>query len=194
LHQRTRTLVVAFLAVTGVSQPGHAQILPALPPGTQVQVTTRTGERVIGPLAEVRIDSLYLSTTYRRPERAMAMSDIRRIAYQDGKVFHGRIGALIGIGAGLVTAQLAGRTVGAFRTQDGRNIMMLLGAGVGGFIGLAYGSPRWVVACGDVAQRPTGQGMPTLALRMRFQPSGARMRRQTDAGERRSGRHLRAAK
>jgi hypothetical protein len=155
LRTTTRSLLILLLAFTGGSPRVEAQArIPMVPPGALVQVTMSTGGRVIAPLAELRRDSLFLSTTKDSPERAIAMSGIRRIAYQDGKVFHGRTGALVGIGVGLGTALLAGRTLGAFRTQDGRNIMMLLGAGIGGFTGLACGSPRWVVAYGEVAQRP----------------------------------------
>ena len=138
-----------------------------------VRGTTRAGERFEGPLAEVRGDTLHLATTPQQPERAVAMAGVRTLAYENGTRTYGLQGAAIGAGIGIVIAVLAGRGEDAdfrvFSSQPGRNVMMLLGAGIGGAMGRGTSSSRWVDAMPPVSQRRMLARSPTLVvMRMRF--------------------------
>ena len=111
-----------------------------------VRITTADGERVVGPLAEVRGDTIHLSTTTATPARSMALTGVRAIAYQDGKEFHGRKGALIGAGIGVLIGLLGGGCGDRECVPSPRQMLTIcgvLGAGIGGLVGLANGTPHW---------------------------------------------------
>ena len=159
-----RRLIVTCVALLGCAEAVAAQRLSSLAPGTLVRITTTDGERVVGPLALVRGDTILLSTTPSDTARVIALSRIRAVAYQDGKDFHGRRGALIGavIGAtlGLVTSLADTKSDYRVTPRQAATILGVLGTGIGGFIGLASGTPHWVDACSDVAQQRASHDAP----------------------------------
>ncbi|MCC7055358.1 MAG: hypothetical protein IT355_18945 [Gemmatimonadaceae bacterium] len=163
--------LACLLALPCLSPAAGAQRLPIIRPGTLLQFTDRTGTRIVAPLAAISGDTVYLSTTLERTESAVPLTHIARLAYADGTEFHGRKGAAIGAGIGLAVAFILGRTESGewrlFSTRDGRNTMAILGAGIGGFIGLAHRTPRWVVARGDVGLHLRSRNaVPALAFRL----------------------------
>lgn len=166
--------IAAFLLLVCVaSQPLSAQPIRNLQPGTLVRITTRTGECIEGPLAELRADTVFLGTTLSQPERTISLVNVRRLAYADGEIGHSLRGALIGAGVGLTVALLAGRGEDAdwrmFSSSTGRNVMTVLGAGGGALIGDRLKSPRWVVAWSKIASgRNTHRGSFALAVRRHF--------------------------
>jgi hypothetical protein len=137
--------------------PAAAQSLTRIPPETLVRVTPLVGPRVIGPLAEIRADSIFLASTVRQSYQPIALGSIRQLAYQDGVETHTLRGALIGAGIGLAIAFLGGRgdtdDFRVFSLPRVRNVMMLTGAFIGG--ARAPQSPRWVVAL-DRGEGTTG--------------------------------------
>ena len=162
-------LLLACLA----SQLLSAQPIRKLKPGTLVRITTLTGERIEGPLAELRADTVFLGTTLSQPERAVSLVNARQFAYADGEVGHSLRGALIGAGVGLTVALLAGRGEDAdwrvFSSSAGRNVMTVLGAGGGALIGNRLKSPRWVVAWSKIGRRRDANAASfALAVRRHF--------------------------
>ena len=151
----------------------HAQRLPKLEPGTMIRGTTSAGDRFEGPLAEIRGDTLHLATTPEHAERAIALAGVRKLAYGDGTRTYGLEGAAIGAGIGIVIAVLAGRGEDGdwrvFSSQAGRNVMMLLGGGIGGAMGRGTSSPRWVETMPPLSQHRMVARSPTLVvMRLRF--------------------------
>jgi hypothetical protein len=146
-----------FGAIALAAFPAAAQSLTRITPETLVRVTPLVGPRIIGPLAEIRADSIFLASTVRQAYQPMALRSVRQLAYQDGVETHTLRGALIGAGVGLAIAWLGGRgdtdDFRVFSLPRVRNVMMLTGAFMG--VARAPQSPRWVVAL-DRGDSPTG--------------------------------------
>lgn len=170
---RQTVAILLLLLVGTLPAPASAQPFRELAPGTLVRVTTRDGRRIEGPLTGWRGDSLFLSTTLEQPEWATSLSDIRRLAYEDGRRFHGLDGAMIGAGVGCALGLLLSLPKSdsdyTFSMSDACNIVALFGGGIGGFIGLATQTPRWVEGYTSTAIAPhRGHRPVTFALRVQF--------------------------
>ncbi len=127
---------------------GIAQRLTQLRPGTLVRITTNVGTTIVGPLAEVRADTVFLSSTPQQPGSAVSLANVVRSAYADGtEPRSARRAALIGAGLGLAVGFLAGRgetnEFRIFSTTRFRVGMSALGAFIGFKVGSTDASPRW---------------------------------------------------
>ena len=141
------TCAAALLLAT---YPAAGQRIADIAPGMLVRLTMRQGATAIGPLAEVKVDTVYLSSTVRKAERSVALASITEYHYADGEVAHPGVGALIGGSIGLALAYAGGRSENddfrIFSSNAGRVIMFILGAIPGALIGGSDRSPRWVSA------------------------------------------------
>jgi hypothetical protein len=127
---------------------GVAQRLTQLRPGTLVRITTSVGTTIVGPLAEVRADTVFLSSTLQQPGAAVPLANVVRSAYADGtEPRSARRAAFIGAGLGLAVGFLAGRgetnEFRIFSTTRVRVGMSALGAFIGFKVGSTDASPRW---------------------------------------------------
>lgn len=146
-------VTMAILMLFAVASAATAQRLSQLEPGTLVRIVTRSGDQVIGPLAEVRADTVFLSSTVQRKEAALPLMNIQGYEYADGtEAGHGALGAMIG---GTIAASLA-MLIGGGGEQNTDGSMFLSGGFVKGAVvvigtvlGFAAGSandkPHWVL-------------------------------------------------
>lgn len=158
------TLFVAGAVVTALACSPHqlqAQRLADLQPGTLVRLTTRAGAQLEGPLAEVRADSVHLSSTERRAAIALPLSSLNGYEYADGKESgHGMRGAIIGTAIGMSAALLLtgrgnGGSDGSMFLSRGfvSTTVVLLGAGIGFAIGESDAPPHWVIPARPASPR-----------------------------------------
>ncbi len=151
-----------------------AQRLSELAPGTLIRLSTRAGARIVGPLAEVRADTVFVSTTVQHPAAAVPLASVVESAFADGfdRRSVGRA-AWIGAGIGAALAYLAGRgetdDFRLFSSTQFRLGVTGLGALIGFKIGVADASPHWVaatVAGGRLVPRSVGP--PSVGIGLRF--------------------------
>ncbi len=128
---------------------GQAQRLSQLAPGTLVKITTHQGATIIGPLAEVRADTVVVSSTVQQPGTSIPLAGIATASYADGtESGSAKRGALIGAGLGFALALLIGRDETdewrLFSSTPVRVVMTALGGIIGLRLGAADASPHWV--------------------------------------------------
>jgi hypothetical protein len=166
-------LVVTLLGARDIS----AQRLSQLEPGTLIRLALRTGgPAVIGPLAEVRADTVYLSSTVTSPGAAVALANVASFEYADSTAAsHAGRGALlggaIGAGVGYLAARGPGNRDDASMFLNGRTIVTFF-AIVGTVLGAVFGADetpvRWVLPTrAQSALQPVGQGL-SLGFVVRF--------------------------
>lgn len=149
LPVRGARFCAALLLIGLATSPSEAQRVSAITPGTLVRVTPLAGLPVVGTLAEIRADSVFLSSTERQRDQRFPLQTVRQLAYQDGVNAHPLRGALIGAGVALAFNLLLGQGERnsewrIFTAPEVRRSMILFGA----FLGAARApqSPNWVVA------------------------------------------------
>lgn len=174
-----RLLAVTLMLTTLCAIPARAQRLSELKPGTLVRIATERDGRAVGPLAEVRGDSVYLSSTPSNPERAISLSAITAYEYSDGEgpgrpLRGALIGGVIGFGVGYLSARGDGKNSDDSMFIDGRSIFTLLGliGTISGFaIGAADKPARWIRPSSPSVVLPVpGQRVPgtVFAIRIPF--------------------------
>lgn len=177
-----RTHLICWLLAASLSPIDlTAQRLSQLEPGTLLRIALRSGGPAkIGPLAEVRADTLFLSSTLTSASAAIAIAHVARFEYADtAAASHAGRGALLGGAIGVGVGYLATRGPGNRDDEsmfiNGRAIFTffaLAGTVLGAVFG-AHDTPvRWVVPHGAQSAlgvpRPTGQPMPVgIALRFK---------------------------
>jgi hypothetical protein len=168
--------IAALAGLAFAAQPLDGQRLSELAPGTLVRIATRTGTMLIGPIAEVRGDSVHLSSTLKNPEAILSLNQVQGYEYADGtEPGHGWLGAFIG-GALAMSAVLL---VGGHGDSGGDGSMFLgggflrgagvvLGAGLGFAIGASDPAPHWVLPLRPASargRRPANPSAVSVSLR-----------------------------
>jgi hypothetical protein len=146
-------LACALVALTLATTPLVGQRLADLDPGTLVRLSTRSGAILIGPLAEVRADTVRLSTTAKSPEVMVLLRDVQGYEYADGtEPGHGLLGAMIGGAVGVTLALLLsasddGAADGSMFLSGGfvRGSVVVLGSVIGAAVGSSDAAPHWVL-------------------------------------------------
>jgi hypothetical protein len=154
-----------------------AQRISQLEPGTLLRIATRSGAQIIGPLAEVRADTVFLSSTVHSKEAAVPMMSVERYEYADGtEPGHGALGAIIGGAVGASLAMLMGG--GGDGDSDGgmflsggflRGTVVVLGTVLGYAAGSSNSAPHWVlpVRSQSRSMQPVAT-QPLVRLAVRF--------------------------
>ncbi len=140
------TCATALLLAT---HPAAAQRIADIAPGTLVRLSMRQGAPLSGPLAEVRIDSVQLSTTVRQAARSIPLTSIATYQYADGEHSHAGTGALIGGALGLALCFSINRDQNDWvrcNTMSARAGLVALFAFPGVLIGNGIRTPRWISA------------------------------------------------
>lgn len=152
-------LLAGCTALCVLPQLASGQRLSQLAPGTFVRITTRDRVVLIGPLAEVRADSVVLSSYDAKPGVTLPVSGIERYEYADGKESgHGLLGALVGGGIGAGLMRLGRRKDdnldGCMALCIPAQVLVVIGAGIGYAIGNADAPAHWVLPTSDRSALP----------------------------------------
>jgi hypothetical protein len=149
----------------------QAQRVSQLEPGTLIRVRTLSGERLVGPLAEVRGDSVFLSSTPTSADAAVSFRSIADLEYADGsKSGYTLLGAVIGAALSISLAQAgAGESDSGCHTCWLSYVLVLPGTILGAVIGSEAGGPNWVTPTRPLSSVwPSPRAQPALAIAFRF--------------------------
>ena len=142
-------LLVMLFSQTEVAAQRAAQLAP----GTPVRLVLRSdGRKITGPLAEVRSDSVHLSSTVTTPGASIALADVVRFEYADiadagSQAARGAlIGGVIGLGLGYLRTRGPGNGDDDSMFINGRFIFKacgFVGLVIGAIAGNAHRPLRW---------------------------------------------------
>ncbi len=143
------SLWAAAIGMVMISHSAAAQRIADVAPGTLVRLSMRQGAAISGPLAEVRTDSILLSSTVRQAARAIPLTSVRSYQFAEGERSHAGAGALIGGMLGLAVCVAIDRDKDEWascNTASARTSMFLALAFPGILIGNGIKTTRWVSA------------------------------------------------